>query len=222
MNNYLATLGKKIPIFLGTSLSTWQGALTEPYKTTSSDGGMKARPPLVGSVLTVDWYLPENTWQLAAPKLVPCSLHSWKEALTKHMWQTWNSLEGQTLCFLQHRAAWPLWHWVTDGLRRSIFGGSHRPPRVSLGKIKNWPTLRFYGLVDKGIDSSDLPLRSPHLNPTETLWAINITQPHCDTSWIRLLTRFLTSLDFNKVINHQRDGDFVIHGSSQQISQCII
>lgn len=57
---------------------------------------------------------------------------------------------------------------------------------------------------------------------TETLWAINITQPHCDTSWIRLLTRFLTSLDFNKVINHQRDGDFVIHGSSQQISQCII
>lgn len=54
MNNYLATLGKKIPIFLGTSLSTWQGVLTELYKMTFSDGGVKARPPLVGSVLTVD------------------------------------------------------------------------------------------------------------------------------------------------------------------------
>lgn len=190
---------------------------------------MKAWPPFVGSALTIDWHLPENTWQLAAQKLAPCSLHSWKEAHAKYMWQTWNSLEGQTLCFLQHRAAWPLWHWVTDGVRSSIFGGSHRPPRVSLGKIinkiekkKNGPTVRFYGLVDKGIDSSDWPLRSPHLNPTETLWAINITQPHCDTSWIRLLTRFLTSLDFNKVIKHQRVDNFVIHGSSWRISQCII
>ncbi len=98
------------------------------YEDLMSCSGICAHSTALCSLIGICQRTPES----AAPTLAPCSLHGWEQVHTEHTWQMWKSLEmsWRMLWCLHHLPAWVVWQWISDGLWRNIFGGSHRYPCV--------------------------------------------------------------------------------------------